>query len=57
MTMGAGLFGASLGVFVKMASNSMRKIPLRRGKELGCGGGGVWVGIGGEEARPAGRDK
>ncbi|GAB5030055.1 Hypothetical protein NocV09_00201890 [Nannochloropsis oceanica] len=30
MTMGAGLFGASLGIFVKMASNSMRKIPLRR---------------------------
>jgi len=44
MTMGAGLFGASLGIFVKMASNSMRKIPLRRGKGLGCGVMRAWVG-------------
>lgn len=46
MTMGAGLFGASLGIFVKMASNSMRKIPLRRGKGLSVfeWGGGVRIG-------------
>lgn len=54
MTMGAGLFGASLGVFVKMASNSMRKIPLRRGKELELGCDVVEEGVvGGAEGERA----
>ena len=52
MTVGAGLFGASLGIFVKMASNSMRKIPLRRGKSLVCGGVGAW----GEDRRERGEE-
>lgn len=30
----AGVVGASIGVVVKIASNSMRKLPLRRGEEL-----------------------
>lgn len=28
----AGVIGAGIGVFVKLASNSMRKLPFRRGE-------------------------